>query len=736
MAERNKKSAKQSVSDSKLGGAMRAVERMWKENKPLLGIVIFGSLLISVLLVGLFITSAAHGFNSEYPITLPNIIGNGFRYIPLGLILWPVIAYIFVRIAAMYKKDSHYDAIRDVEVHDSKQLGSATGIRDGQEKDELFEKSNRFETKENIYGRDLEHPNQLLALNRSILGINRYILVLGYPGCGKSRCWVIPNLFQIIRRGESCIVTDTKASIYGLMKMVAEAHGYVTKFINFDAKSMAHSDAVNLFAPATRSDLDCLSFAKAVVDNLGEAHETGYWPKAEMNLLTACMLLVKNDSTREKSLPEVARLLNNNDTNTLMSEFLDKAVEGSVMTGCANNWIHSGDRARDDGRSGLAMDFTRLLDPTISAVISNDEVDLTLPGKQKCMYFVNLSDQDRSLDFLSALFFQELISELENVADKNKKQCLDVPVTLLFEEFANIGRLPNWSETMNTIRSRGITPIMILQCLEQLAKNYPTDAKAIQGACATQVLLGTNLEETATYFSRRSGKQTVTTGSTSTKKNVGDPLNVRETVNISEGMSARDLYTLDEIYRIRSPRELVVVSGFNVCEMERVDMSLHPMMAEVRKIDARCHFPEWVKRLDPAEYPAYGIDIREFKTDEQMLRESGFDPDEKPYICSEADFKKFYDGKKKIMVDDNDEEERKILAFLRRRKEEELVPEGMKADYGTEDNNDLMSTFSAKSQSPVKKKPIQEQPKEQNPTAGQKPKRQPLSKDKDTDIFG
>ena len=38
-------------------------------------------------------------------------------------------------------------------------------------------------------------------------------IVVGAPGCGKSRCVAIPIIMQTVRRGESLIVTDPKGEL-------------------------------------------------------------------------------------------------------------------------------------------------------------------------------------------------------------------------------------------------------------------------------------------------------------------------------------------------------------------------------------------------------------------------------------------------------------------------------------------------------------------------------------------
>ena len=54
----------------------------------------------------------------------------------------------------------------------------------------------------------------------------------------------------------------------------------------------------------------------------------------------------------------------------------------------------------------------------IRQITSYDEIDLTLPGKQKCAYFCITSDQDSTFDFLSSLFMTFIFIKLVRFADK------------------------------------------------------------------------------------------------------------------------------------------------------------------------------------------------------------------------------------------------------------------------------------------------------------------------------
>ena len=112
----------------------------------------------------------------------------------------------------------------------------------------------------------------------------------------------------------------------------------------------------------------------------------------------------------------------------------------------------------------------------VQKVTSNTDIDLTLPAKQKCAYFVITSDMDGgTYDFLSSLFYTFLFIKLIRYADSRPSGKCDVDVFLLLDEFANIGSIPDFNKKISTARSRGVAIIPVIQNIAQLKNRYPQD---------------------------------------------------------------------------------------------------------------------------------------------------------------------------------------------------------------------------------------------------------------------
>ena len=55
-------------------------------------------------------------------------------------------------------------------------------------------------------------------------------------------------------------------------------------------------------------------------------------------------------------------------------------------------------------------------------ITDSDEIDLTLPAREKCAYFVITSDQHSTYDFLAMLFWVMSFIKLIEYIDKHKDE--------------------------------------------------------------------------------------------------------------------------------------------------------------------------------------------------------------------------------------------------------------------------------------------------------------------------
>ena len=142
--------------------------------------------------------------------------------------------------------------------------------------------------------------------------------------------------------------------------------------------------------------------------------------------------------------------------------------------------------------------------PELNEMTACDDIDIASIGKKNTALFVVVSDTDRSLDGLVNIFFTQAMNELCRVADKEcEDSCLPVPVRFILDDFATNCKIDEFPRMIASIRSRGISTMLMIQAESQLTESYGHDGNTIIGNCDTYVYLGGNDVETARAVAER-----------------------------------------------------------------------------------------------------------------------------------------------------------------------------------------------------------------------------------------
>jgi len=93
----------------------------------------------------------------------------------------------------------------------------------------------------------------------------------------------------------------------------------------------------------------------------------------------------------------------------------------------------------------------------LSDLTSRSDFDLAELGQEKTAIFVAISDFDSTYYSISALFFTQAFQELYKLASKTGGT-LPVFTRFIMDEFCNIGYIPDFTQKLSTMRSRGFPP--------------------------------------------------------------------------------------------------------------------------------------------------------------------------------------------------------------------------------------------------------------------------------------
>lgn len=425
---------------------------------------------------------------------------------------------------------------------------------------------------------------------------NRNILVIGAPGTMKTRSVIQTSILQAVRRGESIFMTDPKGEGYEKNKSMLESHDYTVRAFNL--KDFENSDSWNMIASLDdNDDGNAKIFAETVIANAGgdSNSKDSYWNNNAMNFLKACLLLHNTDSfgvlydfVTGTNLPDFeTAFANSPDRVSALRAFkafnqCSEQVKGQIINGL-----------------GIMIDVFQ--QDNVRNITDSDEIDLTLPAREKCAYFVITSDQHSTYDFLAMLFWVMSFIKLIEYIDKHKDEHGDpttLPINMLFDEFSNIGIIPDFKKKISTVRSRHVYLTLIIQTLPQLQNRYPNGVwEEIAACCDITIFLGTNDLTTAEYISERTG---IMTTSVKTENNMYE----RDRIALDRDATSREVtsdgqrmvMTTDEVLRMKNTDSLLLIRGMNPLLCRKYDYTKHPMSKELKKIRIEDYIPRWRQR--------------------------------------------------------------------------------------------------------------------------------------------
>ena len=226
--------------------------------------------------------------------------------------------------------------------------------------------------------------------------LNRNIAVYGASGSMKSRAFARNMIFQCVARGESLIITDPKSELYESMSVYLENEGYTVKAFNL--VNPENSDSWNCLGEINGQETMAQVFADVIIQNTGSGKGDHFWDNAEMNLLKALVLYVDQGFPAEaKNIGQVYKLLTMSSEKELNSLFdLLPVSHPAKVPYCI--YKQASDTVRSGVIIGLGARLQVFQNKLIRQITSYDEIDLALPGKQKCAYFCITSDQDSTFE--------------------------------------------------------------------------------------------------------------------------------------------------------------------------------------------------------------------------------------------------------------------------------------------------------------------------------------------------
>ncbi len=579
------------------------------------------ALICSVLTVSILHILIVQGVKTLFEVQDSVYIADAVAAVfsPLGLIFTLIFVIIYVYLIFMLKRATKTDYTTDsrgIKVSNIAVYGDTREMNE-KEKEQIFTRTENamdIPGHEDILGYEtINNKDMLYAFQPAPNESNKNMILFGEPGSGKTVYYAIANIIQMAMRGISVITTDSKGDLYRATAWIMEHFfQYEVKILNVKPQELRNSDGcdfLKIIKEGKNVEGKAETVAATIIKNTEAGDKLDYWAGNELNLLKALILyVVQNPEMKAQGKDNLAGLFDYCTTHTLAEvtsdmESLDKY---SPARQAYNIFAECEPKVQGQILNGMQRRLSMLSNPDLKGLVSADEIDLRLPMKKRCIYYVVIPDTESTYNFMATLFFSELFIELAEYSDslsgeEKKKQ---IPVTCLLDEFYSTGVIPEFEKKISTVRSRKIALTLILQDIGQLEHMFPEKGHTtILNAIPTKLLLGTNDLETAKYFSDLMGTQTIKVEGERMKEKRANVVQIRPEKMRNDGFGKRLYMNPEEIIR-KSPDEILLISkGAMPVKIKKWLSYNHPLIKKhcynsdgsYKELITGQHIPEWVK---------------------------------------------------------------------------------------------------------------------------------------------
>lgn len=413
--------------------------------------------------------------------------------------------------------------------------------------------------------------------------LNLNMMVLGGSGTGKSRFLVKPNLMQC---NTSFVVTDPSGELLQSCGKMLEREGYRIKVFNIN--DMKYSNNYNPFhylkdASGKYNENNVIKMINTFMMNTKDENASGgdqFWDDSTRLLLSSlCFLLIETAPEEEQNFANVLDLIHK-----------AKVIEGKEEEKSELDLIF--DRHREDMPNALSCqyydEFKQAAGKTMQSILIStttklqhfkleqmrnltcmDNIHLEELGDCKTALFIIIPSTDTTYNFLAAMMYTQLFDSLYNRAITKYHGRLPVHVRFLLDEFANVGKIPDFDKVLATCRKFEISVVVILQNLSQLKRMYEKSWEELPGNCDTMIFLGGKDQFTNEYLMKSLGKETIDTVSINKSKGQSG------STSYNDGILGRELMQLNELETMENSQCIVMIRGLNPFLTDKFEIKNH-----------------------------------------------------------------------------------------------------------------------------------------------------------------
>lgn len=485
---------------------------------------------------------------------------------------------------------------------------------------------------------------EMFAKNMKVSKRNRHVILIGKPGCGKSRYYFKPNLLNA--NGETFIITDPKGELLRDCGTSLINKGYDIRVLNLVEKWKSDHFNPLMYIRKIKKHLDdftegedwiaeddVMTLINTIMlntksDTIDSNTGDPFWERCEsMFLQSIIYYVIFNYPESDRNFKTVLELIrqaepDKDGNSTLGNMFRAWEIKDPDNIGI-KQWKHFKVSASSTKMmSTIIITASARLSPfniaELEALTLNDSMELNRIGEKdsegRIAYFIINSPNDSTFNFLASIMYSQIFSIIDYNASHHNNGSLATPVQIFCDEWAQLGVIPRYLENLAYVRGLNCGVTTCLQSLSQIKKVYKENWETALDCSDYILFMGSRSKETLDYISSMLGKKTWY------KKSVGRTYSKQGSSSTNWDVVGRELAQVDEIARMKQGYCILLVSGLRPFYSKMYDLKKHPRYLEL--------FEAWDEKntiQNRYDHVEERQKTKEIRRKQQLFKELGLD---------------------------------------------------------------------------------------------------------------
>ncbi|MGR9286060.1 type IV secretory system conjugative DNA transfer family protein [Rhizobium johnstonii] len=421
----------------------------------------------------------------------------------------------------------------------------------------------------------------VLGLKQGLLLRNdgdQHVMVIGSPGQGKSRGFVIPTMMSF--KG-SQLVLDMSGELFEETSGYLKDKGYEIFLLAPGSKFTDGYNPLDLISDEPNQRItDLQKLTQMLLPERLRSDSSDFWEESARILLTAMLGFVLECPDTRKSLSELYRILNSmSDERKAIIQLLENYEP--VLSDQTRMQLTKFAGRHEKLGEGIAAEIVAKLNflqnPLVEALTSITTIPIETVRKRKLVIYIQADWNAMQIyERLISMFIQQMADKLVQMGPLRNGEH---EVLMMLDEFGNGGRIDTVLTLAPLIRKHGVRFVFILQDGAQLERLYQRSGqKILMGASTIKLFMNFQNQEDATAVSMAAGKTTEWVEQSSYSHRHG-----RRQRSISKVPVSVDLLPVNTLMMMKPEEAILQVTGMPLMRIMKLDSGGERMFSKVRK---------------------------------------------------------------------------------------------------------------------------------------------------------